>query len=123
MLKKENSYFSYDKGIGINGELIRKSKREYPYSYDAFLQWGNITDKVNGSAYSDRLRQWDYEKHNEVLMDVFGDKGHYWENRNPEKIEKFLQLYFDKPELKLVRIFEGCNVSNGFPYWYFEYLT
>lgn len=40
-----------------------------------------------------------------------------------ERVEKMLQLYFtggkEYGNIELVRIVEGCNVSNGYPVWLF----
>lgn len=47
-----------------------------------------------------------------------GDRGQYFNNRKPEEIEKFLSQYLTN-RIKLTAIMEGCNVSNGFPYWIF----
>jgi hypothetical protein len=123
-----HSYFPDQNGsynslyIDLNGNPVEKTKDRYPYSYDMYIMMGqpNI-EPTTGSCYSDRLMQWDFDKHDKCLEEVFGNKGQYWNNRKKEDIEKFLQLYFDKKDLKLIRVSEGCNVSNGYPYWFFEY--
>jgi hypothetical protein len=36
-----------------------------------------------------------------------------------ENLENFLRDYFDNPNLRLIAMMEGCNVSNGYPYYLF----
>lgn len=86
-------------------------------------EWGNtITfckgEDYNGSAYSDRLFQWDPKKHDTLCKKHFGDTSQYWDNRSPEKIEQFLQEYNGFP-LTLQKIVTGTNVSTGYPFWCF----
>jgi len=75
------------------------------------------------AVYSDRLWDWDFKKYNRCCKEVWNNEGQYFSNRSPESIERFLRLYNDKPDLKLVKISEGCNVGNGYPYWIFWYIT
>ena len=67
-----------------------------------------------------RLIEWDFDKFNKCCMDVGGNTGQYFNNRKPKNIANFLSKYFYK-EIKLTAIMEGCNVSNGYPYWIFFY--
>lgn len=111
---------------GVNaftGDPITKTPQSHPYSYEPFVVWENEEVGATGSAYSDRMMQWDYEKFNKSCEEVWGNKGQLFHSyiRQPKDIEKFLQLYFDKPNLKLARLVEGCNVSSGYPYWVFEW--
>ena len=71
--------------------------------------------------YSDRLFQWDYEKHDRLCKKHFGNEGQYWNNRSPKSIQAFLRDYTENQELILVGIMEGCNLSSGYPYWVFMY--
>jgi len=102
-----------------------KSKHEYPYTYDEFLQWEVKSNTFKGYAnedsavYSDRLYQWDPTRYNENCRYVFGNEGQYWDNRNPEDIEKFLRLQLEDQTISLQWIIEGCNPSSGYPYWVF----
>lgn len=94
-----------------------KSKSEFPYSYDPICIWGDEYADNNGSIYTDRLLHWDFPKHDELCMKHFGDKGQYWNNRDPNKIEAFLRDWVDDQELELIYITEFCNLSNGYPTW------
>jgi hypothetical protein len=105
--------------IGIDGKPVTRTKNEYPYSYDPFVVWEDNHGK-SSVVYSDRLYQWDYEKYNKCCQKVWNNEGQYFSQRQPQDIEKFLTLYFNKP-IKLTLIMEGCNVSNGYPYWIFGY--
>lgn len=107
--------------VDIEGNPVEKNKLEYPYSYDAFVLYDNRNgNKSTGGVYSDRLMQWDYNKFNRCCMEVWNNQGQYFNNRSPKDIEKFLSLYFGK-QIEIIMIIEGCNVSNGYPYWYFDY--
>lgn len=105
----------------LDGTPVSRNKIEYPYSYDPYVQWKtDENEKWDSVVYSDRLLLWDFNKFNVCCQQVFGDKGQSFSNREPEKIEKFLSLYFDC-SIKLIIIQEGCNVSNGYPYWIFHF--
>jgi len=101
---------------------VKKSKHEYPYSYDGFVTYRNgKNEDANGTIYSDRLLQWDYEKTRSLMKKHFGESGDYWNSRSPEKIQSFLQEWTDDKKLKLVLVMEYCNMSNGYPVWRFDY--
>jgi hypothetical protein len=53
-------------------------------------------------------------------MEVWNNEGQYFNNRKPQDIEIFLSKYLEK-SITLTGIEEGCNVSNGYPYWIFYY--
>lgn len=113
----ETVYTGY---IDENGHPVERTPHTHPYSYDMYVQWRGLPNKgVNGSIYSDRLLQWDWDKHNELCRKHFGNEGQYWSDRDPEKIQDFLRDWCQDPGLKLHYIMQGCNVSNGFPVWCF----
>jgi hypothetical protein len=72
------------------------------------------------AVYSDRLLQWDYNKHNELCEKYFGNKGQLWSNRDPKLIESFLCDYMGKP-IKLTKIDKTENRATGYPIWIFFY--
>lgn len=74
----------------------------------------------NSSCYSDRMYRWDHEKFNNSRMKVTGNHSQMFDIP-VEKIEKFLQEYFDDNDLLLVSVEEIKNVATGFPYWHFRY--
>jgi len=103
-----------------DGNAVERTPNEYRYSYDAYVQYKK-EDKYEHCVYSDRLLQWDYEKHNKLCKNHFDNEGQYWDNRSIENIEAFLRDYYDKQDLELIGKMEGCNVSNGYPYWIFMF--
>lgn len=107
--------------VGIDGEPVKRTKEEYPYSYDSYVVWEEDYNKTtNNAVYSDRLIQWDYDKFNKCCRNIWGNERQYFNDRSPKDIGKFLSLYFDK-EVKLTVIMEGCNFASGYPYWIFYY--
>jgi hypothetical protein len=87
------------------------------YSDPAFDGEGQIIfgKDVDGLQweYDDRLRQWDPEKHEEAwaaAVSACGDK------RTAQRIEVYLQHYYDNPELKLVAIRSGTQQFSGYPW-------
>lgn len=107
--------------VDQDGNPVKRTKRDYPYSYDPFVVWDNRQDaKAESAVYSDRLLQWDYDKTRELSKKHFGESGDYYSRRRPESIEAFLCDYFGK-KIKLAMIMECCNVSSGYPIWIFYY--
>lgn len=110
--------------IDAAGQPILRSKFTHPYSYDEHVIWRSPDYKeghVSTITWSDRmLQQRGIPRHNELSLEIFGDKGQYWDRRDPSKIETFLQRMWDLPDLKLVQLVEGCNQSSGYPYWRFD---
>lgn len=104
------------------GKPVTKTKRTHPYSYDGFIQWrGGANEEANSTIYSDRLLQWDYEKHNVLCEKHWGNEHQYWDRRDPKKIEAFLRDWTRDPTLKLIFVMEYCNVSSGYPCWRFDF--
>ena len=102
-------------------------KYTHPYSYDAFILWEKNKSKGNGSAYDDRMRQWDREKwdkaHKKAYPPKFDGGGPSRRYADPKATQKFLRLYFNDSKLQLIRVIEECNVSNGYPVFCFIYRT
>lgn len=107
----------------LDGNPVKKNKSDNPYSYDSFVVWNDGCNKLTSDViYSDRLWQWDSKKYNTCCMEVWGNQGQYFNNREPKDIELFLIKYLGK-EIKLRAIMEGCNMSSGFPIWEFYFET
>lgn len=99
--------------------------RYYDYAnnilVDNTVHWVSDSQiEANSTVYSDRLYQWDSNKFDTLCKQTWGNSGQYFSNREPEDIEKFLSLYLGK-KIKLVRITQETNQSNGYPYWRFDY--
>ncbi len=106
--------------VDLDGEPTKRTKISHPYSYDPFVLIDRRQGReVSGGAYSDRLMQWDREKHDRFVQKHFGNVGQWWSNRDADLIEAFLRDYTGHPDLKLLYVLEGANVSSGHPYWYF----
>jgi len=115
-------YEFYDGKVDENDDPVKRTKRSHPYSYDGFVQWrGGENKEATSTIYSDRLLQWDFDKHDELCMKHFGNEGQYWNDRDPKKIEAFLRDWTDDQTLKLIFVMEYCNVSSGYPVWRFDY--
>lgn len=100
---------------------VKKTIHSHPYNYDPFLIYINEEAKEHTSSiYTDRLLQWDRDKHNRLCEKHFGDKGQYWNKRDPKKIEAFLSDWYDKKVILVANI-QYVNVSNGFPYWRLDF--
>ena len=119
------TYFTHEV-MGYDGNPVNRTKAEYPYSYDPFLVW--VKDEfyiknAGNAVYSDRLYQWDWDWYNQTRLVVWNNQSHHFYSGecSPSEIERFLRIYFRNSELELVKIAEGCNVSNGYPYWIFWY--
>lgn len=115
------SYFC-EIAVNIDGKPVERNKLDYPYSYSPYVvERVGDNEEYNSTVYSDRLFQWDYKKFNRISQKHFNNESQSFSKRSLEKIESFLKDYFDNPKLKLIVIQEGCNVSNGYPYWIFHF--
>lgn len=100
-----------------------RTVEKYPYAYDFFVQSGphEMFDKASG-CYSDRLRQWSEENWKRGWAEIGvadGDVGgmHSWTTRDASR---FLSGYY-RQQIECKQILQGCNVSNGYPLWYFVF--
>lgn len=73
-----------------------------------------------GYDYSDRLWQWNWTKANTTRKQA---NEQHAAHDTAACLETWLRLYFDKPNLKLIHVLAGFNVSNGYPYQVFGYLA
>jgi hypothetical protein len=86
---------------------------------DAQLVWGSANVKNGGWDYSDRILQWDYDKATKAW-----DKARAkFTPNSPAFFQEYLRIFFDAPNLELVGVQAGFNVSNGYPYQVFGYRT
>ncbi len=101
---------------------VEKPQREFPYSYSPFVTYrAGKNEEANETAYSDRLLQENYKKARKLMQKHFGESGDWWDSRSPAKIEAFLQEWTKDKGIKIIMIMQCCNVSNGNPYWRFDY--
>lgn len=110
--------------VDEHGKPVTKTRHIHPYSYDPYVQERcGPNSEATTTIYSDRLLQWNYKNTRRLLHKHFyngemGSDGDYYNGRSAYKISKFLSEWFRK-KVKVVLVMEGCNVSNGYPYWIF----
>jgi hypothetical protein len=127
-MDRKNIHYDFDRdtmtyylvGGDEFGNPVKRTKFEYPYSYDGFVTYRNgENSEANCTLYSDRMiREKEYR---ELSKKHFGNEGQMFFDRSPKKIEEFLRDLCEDPELKLIFVMEYCNVSNGYPLWRFEF--
>jgi len=104
-------------GVDWVNPRYTKGKTSNPYSYSEFYLARSVpvadVKKYDG-VYSDRLQEWNREK--------FEEAGKPFQKRfdqfSLKDCSAFLTAYYGKP-VTAVALAEGCNVSNGYPYWIF----
>ncbi len=101
---------------------ITKSKISHPYTYSPFLIFFDekVKKEATDTIYSDRLLQWDYEKHNRLCKKHFGNDGQMWHERDSKKIAAFLSDWTNK-DIVLIANIQYVNMSSGFPVWRFDF--
>ncbi len=110
--------------VDRHGNPIKKDPISHPYGYEAYVLWKikNLQLKdITSGVYSDRLFQWDCNKFNRLCEKYWGNTSQWFNLRSHKEIELFLREYLELSDLKLLMIEQMCNVSNGFPLWYFSY--
>lgn len=101
-----------------NGGEIR-SREEYPYGYSFFVTHGpmcKIEGEDLGGAYSDRMASWDREAWEDAWAAMNGKNRFNY--LTLADLSRFLTRY-NRRETECLQALEGCNVSNGYPLWYF----
>ncbi len=114
--------YGYRSGaVDLDGNRVKRTKQEYPYSYDGFVltRYGKNSE-INGCVYSDRLNQWDYDLTSR-LMKKHLDQHQGWSGQSLEAIQSFLRERLDLPNLRLIVVMEWCNMASGYPLWSFHY--
>lgn len=111
-------YNPYDDNFFVNPQGERKTKAESPYGYSEFYIWRDADLTHSTGDYSDRLEQWSAEKW-KAAWDAMPKNKRITEMTKRD-CSKFLSVYHGRP-IKAMGLIEGCNVSNGYPYWVFLY--
>lgn len=78
-------------------------------------------DTVSGShyVYDDRLRYGDYSKHEQVWDSLKAEGFTY---RTAEFVQEYIRRMMNKPDLMLVHILAGVNLSTGYSYHAYGYI-
>lgn len=112
-------------GCGVDefDRPVKRSKQEYRYSYDGFVQERvHPNEKANGTIYTDRLsRDMDHKKYRNLQEKHFGKSGDWWGSYSAKLIEGFLREALKLPKLEVVFVMEYCNMSSGYPLWRIDY--
>lgn len=105
-----------DHGRWVDPDGPRREKWQYPYAYSEFYLFGGKpeADASDMANYSDRLWEWDRAKADRLWQEHC--KGHRWDNAPIEKLTAFMSAYHWR-KLEITALAEGCNPSNGYPYW------
>ena len=110
-----------------DGRPVERTPLTHPYSYSTFVEYQNPRihrNDADGDAYDDRMREWDYKKHEKAMEDTReAIKSKYIDFKNPRHVEIYLRFYWEDPELTLVTILHGCNQASGYPVFYFRWQT
>ena len=100
---------------GYHG-LGNTTKIEDPYGYSEFYHWREKDHKKDAQAvYDDRLAQWDrqaFARAHSVVPKRF-------DAMNQKDATKWMATYYEGKytNVKVTALIEGCNVSNGYPYF------
>ena len=109
--------------IGLDGKPVEKTPITHPYSYDAFCEYKTDDyQKTTDACFSDRMRQWDYDKFKKCVASVWPSNPdrQSFHGVLPEDVEKFLNLYFER-ETKLTAITQEYHKGHGYPIWCFYF--
>jgi hypothetical protein len=98
-----------------------RTKWSHPYSYDPIVQYQNSALGATGTIYTDRMLQWDYERHNALANKHFGNEGQRWDIRPVEQVRDFLRDWVGDQSLEIVLIEEQCNQATGYPAWRIDF--
>lgn len=93
----------------VNNRADNCTKEDWPYSYSEHYLVGTKR-KGDDAVYSDRLQQWDHVS----FSRAWDRTGSY--TKSLRKASDFLTTYFNRP-IEVSAVAEGCNASNGYPYW------
>lgn len=109
------------KYVGLNGQPVFRSPVSFPYNYDPFVIWMGDYRKDKGKlVYSDKLYFWNEDKFIKAFCQVFDGGPYSFADKAPEKINEFLNLYFDK-ELKLTAVIQALSLTHKRVHWGFVY--
>lgn len=111
--------------VDLDDNIVDNNPINNPYSFDPYVLWKQegVTSetKFKGTAWSDRLREWNPEKY-QVCKDEWLSGTENFGHQEPEAIENFLREYFLNETIKLQFVIKGCNVATGFPTYCFGWL-
>jgi hypothetical protein len=92
-----------------------RTKEEYPYGYSDHFLWGTPAEG-DSAVYTDRLSQWDHDAFSRACRKSSKSFRQY----SKADADVFITEYYGRPT-SVSALSEGCNVSNGYPYWVFSF--
>lgn len=92
-----------------------RTQQQSPYGYSPFYHWREAGCEKDTCAYDDRMRQWDSEKWDRACALLPPGR---FETQANAALDKMMSEYCGKP-VQVTALAEGCNVSNGYPYYVF----
>lgn len=99
----------------VAGHGEARSPEEFPYSYSPYFIRGSSKEAAGASSfYSDRLQLWYTDEQRAAARKASGFS--HWKRDSSRTASAYLTALMSKP-VRVVAIAEGCNVSNGYPYW------
>jgi hypothetical protein len=87
----------------------------HPYNYSPFVHWSEPGFEKDPAEYDDRMQQWDRDKWEEARRTLPSGR---FEHQTSDALSVFLSAYWGK-KMRCTALVEGCNVSNGYPYFVF----
>jgi hypothetical protein len=112
--------------ITDEGLPVPVTRHMSPYAYSTFVQYDDGSTLGDPRVVCPELLMFHsnsiirMEKYDKLAKEHFDNRGHYWDDRQPDTIENFLRVIVDEPKLVLRRILQGCNASSGYPFWIFK---
>jgi hypothetical protein len=106
--------------VEIDEPIPGFSYRQGNGPFEVFVQGlpeGSAQYKLS-DAYSDRMMDWDFEKFTRCASEA-GIKGQYFSGNTPNQAQNFIRLYYNNPNLILVKVVQYNNAATGYPIWYF----
>ncbi len=129
----KRSCMQYDSECSFNSSFVQpavdwvdpelcgtRMRYDNPYNYSpSFVFRTQPNAQLKNATYNDRMQQWDWKKY-ELASEAVRLRGRTFSDLSRDECSKFLSVYYGKPVV-CTALAEGCNGSNGYPYWIFWY--
>ena len=101
--------------VDEHGTPVKRSKRDFPYSYDGFVLWRTTVENKGTAMWSDRLWQEDHQKTDRLWEKHCPGVG--WGDVSAGALTAFLREWTGKEGLEVVLLMQYCNLASGYPVW------
>jgi len=116
LINNVNSTYKYPTTFNKNDHINMNPHYSDTRFKEQQAVFGQETKKIN-YVYSDRLQEWDYDKHKQAVEAANksnkSDNTCFW-------YEEYLSFYYGK-KTEILHIISGVNPSNGYAYNVFGY--